>query len=136
MTIWSASEGTRPRRRLALGALAGVMPFLASGYQVAAEISAQSLGSQKFGAAWLTHLMALPSTWILLGLEAASFAVWMLVLSQMKLSAAFALSAVSYVMVILASWTIFHEPADLFQVAGGVLILIGVWLVGRPGAQP
>ncbi|HEY3696463.1 SMR family transporter [Phenylobacterium sp.] len=136
MTIWSISEGIRGRRRLALGALGGAMPFLTSGYQVAAETSARSLGGQAFGPAWLARLMTLPSTWALLVLEAVSFAVWMLVLSQMKLSAAFALSAVGYVLVILASWLLFHERADLFQVAGGAAILAGVWLIGRPGEQP
>lgn len=132
MTIWTADRGTPLTRRLALAGLACAVPLLASGYQVAAETSARSLAGQHFGAFWIGNLLALPSTWILLALEAASFVVWMLVLSQMKLAAAFPLSAVSYVLVILASWLLFREHADLFQVAGGVTILAGVWLLGQP----
>src|SRR5689334_4495712 len=99
MTIWTANRGTPLSRRLALASLACAVPLLAAGYQVAAETSAQSLKGQRFGADWLGSFLVLPSTWALLALEAASFAVWMLVLSQMKLAAAFPLSAVSYVLI-------------------------------------
>jgi drug/metabolite transporter (DMT)-like permease len=49
----------------------------------------------------------------------------------MKLSAAFPMSAVSYVMIIVAGWTVFGEPASLLQVAGGAIILAGIWMIGR-----
>ena len=55
----------------------------------------------------------------------------MIVLAEMKLGAAFSLSALSYILVILASWTVFREPADVMQVLGGAAILAGVWMIGR-----
>ncbi len=67
----------------------------------------------------------------MLALEIASFAAWMTALSEMKLSAAFPMSAVSYVLIIVAGWTLFHEPANAAQVVGGGVILFGIWLIGR-----
>ena len=31
---------------------------------------------------------------------------------------------------ILASWTVFHEPVDVMQILGGAAILAGVWMIG------
>jgi multidrug transporter EmrE-like cation transporter len=132
MTIWShAREAGPARRRLALWALCGVLPFLTLAYQICAKQAARALASTPFGAAWLHALVWNPWAQALLGFEIVSFIAWMIVLSEMKLGAAFSLSALSYILVILASWTVFHEPADVLQVLGGVAILAGVWIIGR-----
>jgi drug/metabolite transporter (DMT)-like permease len=57
------------------------------------------------------------------------------VLAEMPLSAAFPLSAVSYVLIIAASALVFHEPVGLLQVVGSLAILVGVWLIGRGGPE-
>jgi multidrug transporter EmrE-like cation transporter len=55
----------------------------------------------------------------------------MTVLARMRLSAAFPLTALGYVLIIGVSWAVFHEPASIPQVVGGGVILAGVWLIGR-----
>ena len=86
------------------------------------------------GPATLTAVR-MPSVQILLVCEVASFVAWMTVLSEMPLSAAFPLSAVSYVLIIAASAVVFHEPVGLLQVLGSLAILTGVWLIGRGGRE-
>ena len=88
-----------------------------------------------FGAGWFLRLASSPWTAAMLLLEIASFAAWMTALSEMKLSAAFPMSAIGYVLVIVTGWTLFHEPASLTQALGGAIILAGVWLIGRGGPE-
>jgi multidrug transporter EmrE-like cation transporter len=132
MTIWSQAQGPSVwRRRLSLWALCGVLPFLSLGYQIAAKETALAMSQTAFGWGWLAHLVRQPWAQGLLLLEIASFAAWMTALSEMKLSAAFPMSAVGYVLIIVTGWTLFHEPAGLLQVVGGAIILSGIWLIGR-----
>lgn len=119
------------RRRGAVWALSCALPLLGLGYQVAAEETARALAHTPFGPGWLLQAARTPWAQGLLVLEIASFGAWMVVLSEMKLSAAFPLSAASYVLVIVASWTLFHEPASPLQVVGGAFILAGIWTIGR-----
>ena len=131
MTIWShAKPAGSGRRRLALWALCGVLPFLTLAYQICAKQAARDLAATPFGSAWIGAVLQNHWAQALLGFEIVSFVAWMIVLAEMKLSAAFSLSALSYILVILASWTVFHEPADLMQVLGGAAILGGVWMIG------
>ena len=132
MTIWSQAGGpSAARRRLSLWALCGVLPLLSLGFQVAAKKTAAGLAHTAFGPDWLALVVRLPWAQGMLVLEIASFAAWMTALSEMKLSAAFPMSAVSYVMIIVAGWTVFGEQASLLQVMGGAIILAGIWLIGR-----
>jgi multidrug transporter EmrE-like cation transporter len=132
MTIWSHQrQAGSGRRRAALWALCGLLPFLTLAYQIAAKQAAKGLAGTPFGVAWFGVLVHNPWAQALLAFEIVSFGAWMVVLAEMKLSAAFSLSALSYVLVILASWTVFHEPADIMQVLGGAAILAGVWMISR-----
>jgi multidrug transporter EmrE-like cation transporter len=117
------------RRRLAPMVLFAILPLLTLGYQIAAKASAAHLAQMQFDAAWLLAAARLPSVQILLVCEVASFVAWMTVLAEMPLSAAFPLSAVSYVLIIAASAVVFHEPVGLLQVVGSLAILAGVWLI-------
>lgn len=131
MTIWShVRQAGSMRRRLALWALCGLLPFLTLFYQVSAKEAARGLAGARFGPAWFALLIRNHWAQALVGFEIVSFAAWMIVLAEMKLGAAFSLSALSYILVILASWTVFHEPADVMQVLGGAAILGGVWMIG------
>ena len=128
-------ETQAPRRRLAPMVLFAILPLLTLGYQIAAKASATHLAHARFDLAWLASAARLPSVQLLLVLEVASFAAWMTVLSEMPLSAAFPLSAVSYVLIIVASAVVFHEPIGALQIAGSLAILVGVWLIGRGAHQ-
>jgi multidrug transporter EmrE-like cation transporter len=55
----------------------------------------------------------------------------MIVLAEMPLSAAFPLSAISYVLIIAAGVLVFHEHLNALQILGGGAILAGVWMIGR-----
>ncbi len=132
MTIWSQSGGPSLwRRRLSLWALCGALPILSVGYQITAKQTALALAHIPFGWSWLAQLAQLHSAQAMLALEIASFVAWMTALSEMKLSAAFPMSAVSYVLIIIAGWTLFHEAASVWQVVGGLVILGGIWMIGR-----
>lgn len=132
MTIWSHQRPVGSgRRRAALWALCGLLPFLTLAYQVAAKEAAKGLAGTPFGAAWVAVLVHNPWAQALLAFEIVSFGAWMIVLAEMKLGAAFSISALSYILVILASWIVFREPADVMQVLGGAAILAGVWMIGR-----
>lgn len=132
MTIWTQAGGPSAlRKRIALWALCVALPILSLGYQIAAKETAQALSQTAFGWPWLSQLVRLPWAQGLLVLEIASFAAWMTALSEMKLSAAFPMSAASYVLIIVTGWTLFHEPASLAQTVGGAVILAGIWMIGR-----
>ena len=132
MTIWTQAGGPSAlRKRIALWALCVALPILSLGYQIAARETAQALSQTAFGWPWLAQLVRLPWAQGLLVLEIASFAAWMTALSEMKLSAAFPMSAAGYVLIIATGWTVFHEPASLAQVVGGAVILAGIWMIGR-----
>jgi multidrug transporter EmrE-like cation transporter len=134
MTIWSAVNGRGAgRRRLALWALCAVMPVLGLAYQIAAKKTALAMAPTRFGVEWFALLVRQPWAQAMLALEVCAFVAWMTVLTEMKLSAAFPLTVIGYVLVVAASWLFFHEPADLLQIAGGVIILAGIWLMGRSG---
>ncbi|MBW8813111.1 MAG: EamA family transporter [Caulobacterales bacterium] len=132
MTIWSTAAGGRgSRRRLALWALCAAMPILGLAYQVAAKETALAMAPTRFGLEWFGLLFRQPWAQAMLALEVCAFAAWMTVLSEMKLSAAFPLTVIGYVLVVATSWLVFHERADLMQIMGGVIILAGIWLMGR-----
>lgn len=132
MTIWSQSGGPSLwRRKLSLWALCGALPILSVGYQITAKQTALALAHIPFGWSWMAQLVQLHSAQAMLALEIASFVAWMTALSEMKLSAAFPMSAVSYVLIIIAGWTLFHEAASVWQVVGGLVILGGIWMIGR-----
>ncbi|MDR7114486.1 EamA family transporter [Caulobacter sp. BE254] len=122
-------------RRLAPMVLFAILPLLTLGYQIAAKASAARLAQMRFDVDWLLAAARLSSVQILLVCEVASFVAWMTVLAEMPLSAAFPLSAVSYVLIIAASALVFHEPVGLLQVVGSLAILVGVWLIGRGGRE-
>ncbi|MBO9707285.1 MAG: GNAT family N-acetyltransferase [Caulobacter sp.] len=119
------------RSRWARRLLFLALPLLGLAYQVTAMETARAMTGVPFGAGWLLTALRLPWAQALVALEILAFAVWMVVLSEVKLSEAFPLSALSYVLVVAASWTFFHEPASLLQVLGGAAIMAGVWLIGR-----
>jgi len=132
MSVWTRAGGASlGRRRLSLWALCVALPILSLGYQITAKQAALGLAHTPFGWAWIVRLAGSPWAQAMLGFEIASFVAWMTALSEMKLSAAFPMSAIGYVLVIVAGWAVFHEPASMMQVAGAAIILAGIALIGR-----
>jgi drug/metabolite transporter (DMT)-like permease len=67
----------------------------------------------------------------MLACDAVGFVLWMMVLRDMKVSAAIPMSAASYILIIAAGWIGFHEPVTLAQLLGGGLVLAGVTMLRR-----
>lgn len=131
MTIWSRDVGPGRGRRTSLVALCLGLPLLGLGYQVASKFTALALQDRLFGVDWLVAAMSQPWGPALLVIEGLSLAAWMIVLAEIKLSAAFPMLALGYLLVMAAGWTVFHEPVSGLQLLGGIAILGGVWLIGR-----
>ncbi|MGV9006848.1 MAG: hypothetical protein ACOH1H_08945 [Brevundimonas sp.] len=132
MTIWSRDTEQRTvGRRLSFIALCLGLPVLGLGYQVASKFTALALQETPFGWDWLITALTQPWGPTLLVIEVLSMATWMIVLAEIKLSSAFPMLALGYLLVMVAGWTLFHEPIDGLQVLGGLAVLAGVWLIGR-----
>jgi multidrug transporter EmrE-like cation transporter len=56
---------------------------------------------------------------------------WMVILSRVQLSWAYPLVSMGYVIVVVLSRVIFHEPVSLARFAGTLVICAGVILVSR-----
>lgn len=129
-----AAEGTRHPVDWLMRACWVIVPLGALAYQIAAKLLAQGLTGLPLGPVWLAHAVLQPLFWALILSEIVGLAAWMYVLASTSISAAFPLSAVSYVLIVLTSWAVFREPFSLLQLAGGAAIFAGVWLLGRPKA--
>jgi multidrug transporter EmrE-like cation transporter len=105
------------------------VPVLNTLFQIFIKRGAENLGETGDPLHWLAG--ALQSPWILaaLAVEIICFFLWMRILSELDLSKAFPLSAISYVLVIASGWLVFGEPVVALHVIGSILILAGVWLI-------
>jgi len=119
------------RRRRALWLLWFALPLAGLGFQIAAKLVAEALLDVPWGWVLAERVLRLPAAWIAVACELAGLAAWMVILSEISLGAAFSISALSYVLVIGTSWTLFGEPVAALQILGGTAILAGVWLIGR-----
>jgi multidrug transporter EmrE-like cation transporter len=125
-----------PLRRSRLGPTAKpaawvAMPVLGVCSQYCAERVAHALAGASLGLGWLLAAARTPWTEAWIGLEILTLATWMVVLTELSLSAAFPMTAAGYVLVIGMGWTVLGEPMSLLQLVGGAAILAGVWLLGQ-----
>jgi len=111
------------------------MPLMALINQYLAERTAQALIGRPFGLGWLEAAIRSPWVQTWMGCEILTLAVWMVVLSNLTLSAAFPMTALGYVLVIGLGWTVLSEPVTLAELIGGAAILAGVWLLGDERAK-
>lgn len=82
------------------------------------------------GSAWLIAAVLSPSVITAVAIQGIGFIVWMLVVRQVKLGVAFAISgAFFYLLLALLSWLLYGERLALWQWVGLVLISVGVALV-------
>jgi drug/metabolite transporter (DMT)-like permease len=135
MSAPALTDGGRiSRRRRALWLLWLAFPLLGLGAQIASKLAAEALLDASWSWSLLGRVVTLPSVWAAALFELTGLGAWMVILSEIPLSAAFSISALSYVLVVAAGWTWFREPIAVLQVIGGAAILTGVWLIGRtPG---
>lgn len=111
------------------------MPALGLVNQYFAVETAHALAGFPFGLGWLAKAAMTPWAQAWVGCELLTLGVWMVVLSQLTLSAAFPMTALGYALVVGLGWTLFGEPVTLPQLIGGCAILAGVWLLADPDAK-
>jgi multidrug transporter EmrE-like cation transporter len=111
------------------------MPLMALVNQYLAVRTAQALAGRSFGVDWLGAAVRSPWVQRWIGCEIVTLAIWMVVLSNLSLSAAFPMTALGYVLVIGMGWTLFGEPVTLAELVGGAAILAGVWMLGDGEAK-
>jgi multidrug transporter EmrE-like cation transporter len=91
-------------------------------------IAARNPGLKGFQ--WLVAAVLSPSIIGAVVIQAVGFLVWVVVVSRMKLGAAFAISgAFFYLFVALASWLIYDEKLNVLQWGGLAMISCGVLLM-------
>ena len=87
------------------------------------------------GVEWLLAAAASPTLWLAVAIQGVGFAVWVVVVSRIKLGVAFATSgAFFYILLALLSWYLYDERLSAGQWLGIVLISCGVLmftLLGR-----
>ena len=130
MTV-AAAHRSLPLPRAVRPLLWLVMPLMGAVNQYLAERTAQALMGRAFGLSWLAAAIRSPWVEAWIGCEIVTLAVWMIVLSNLTLSAAFPMTALGYILVIALGWTAFGEPVTLAEALGGAAILAGVWLLGE-----
>lgn len=109
-----------------------LVPILNALQQIFLKQSASALAGAPGG--WLDALFTSPWFALAIAAEIACFGIWMTVLAEMDLSAAFPLSAISYVLIMGIAWFVYGEPVTWLEMVGSALILAGVWCIA--GAMP
>ncbi|MBI4280544.1 MAG: EamA family transporter [Armatimonadetes bacterium] len=100
--------------------------------QVCWKLAATGMGPMSVGQA-ASGIVRLFTNWLVLlgvALYALASFLWIIVLSRVQLSYAYPMLALTYVVVTLASWFIFREGISAVRLAGIVIIIIGVIMVG------
>lgn len=64
-----------------------------------------------------------------LGVYAFTSMIWLVVLSRVKLSIAYPMVSLGYVLSIVAAWLFFKEHVPTTRLVGGIVICVGVYLV-------
>lgn len=111
------------------------IPVLTTLNQACIKLLAERTKAVPFGWSWLVHALQVPWMAGILLCEVMSFALWLTILADTGISKAAPITAIAYLLILLMSWTAFHETIMPLQVAGSILILIGVWLIGVASTQ-
>lgn len=110
--------------------------LLGSMGQISLRFGASRLGDLRAGNGLLESVLGafrgIFTPYVLLGLclYGISAVLWILVLNQVRLSFAYPMISLSYVVVVTLSALILHERVPLITIAGLVFICIGVSLIG------
>ena len=107
------------------------MPVLSTLSQLFIKLTSERLTGS--GWIWLENTLTSPWMIAVLGVEIALFFIWMRVLTELDLSKAYPLSAISYILILPTGWLVFGESISGLQLIGSGLILAGVWVISTAG---
>ena len=86
------------------------------------------------GLDWLLAVVGSPKIWIAVAIQGVGFIVWIVVVSRVKLGAAFAVSgAFFYVLLAAISWWLYGERLTPVQWVGIILVSAGVLMISMTG---
>lgn len=89
-----------------------------------------ALGPLDFNLANIWHLclaaMKIYYIWVAVACYVLGLVIWMFVLSNVKLSVAYPVTALVYILVIFGSWLFFKESIGMHQMVGTALVIIGL----------
>src|SRR5450755_3673404 len=108
--------------RLAWGALLGFETLC----QISLKFAGRQTGAFDFSLAALQRALATPWLWVAIACYVGAFLAWMTILRKSTLSAAFTISAIVLVAVMLASWLVFGEHLSWLQLLGAAIIVAGI----------
>ncbi len=136
MSHFVRAQSMTSRISLSTCLLWGAIPALTTLNQAFIKLLAERMKDVPFGWAWLTQAIQTP--WIIgIGVcESVSFVLWLTILADTSISKATPITAIAYVLILLMSWTVFHEPVVSLQLIGSAFILAGVWLIGTTSKYP
>lgn len=78
-------------------------------------------------------LKVVSSPFIVLGLiiYVLSVSLWLLVLSRIPVGIAYPMTSLAYIFNVLGAYIIFNEQISLIQIAGILVIILGVYLIAQ-----
>ena len=106
------------------------MIALAGLSQISLKYAGLDTGAFDFSVAAFQRALASPWLWISIGSHVGEFLVWISILRKSSLSAAFPTLAILFVGMIGAGWLLFGEAIGWSKIAGSLLILSGILLLG------
>jgi drug/metabolite transporter (DMT)-like permease len=98
--------------------------------QISLKLAGRQTGAFDFSAAAFRHALATPWLWVAIGCYVGAFLAWMTILRKSTLAAAFTISAIVLVAVMLASWLVFGEHLSWLQLLGAAIIVTGILAIG------
>ena len=111
------------------------IPILTTLSQACMKLLAIQMKNIPFSWQWLGQAIGTPWTLGILGCETVSFVLWLTILSETSVSKATPITAISYILILGMSWTLFKEPIMPLQIIGSIFILAGVWLIGTASSN-
>jgi drug/metabolite transporter (DMT)-like permease len=100
-----------------------------SGAQVSLKLGGDGLSAIPFGVDWLLAALSSIAVMVAVGCYIGSFLTWMLILRSSKLSLAFPLSSLVFVVVLMVSWLGLGESISPLHWLGVVVIIGGIVLL-------
>lgn len=112
--------------------------LLLLGFETVCQISLKKAGLDvgvfDFSRHAFVRALSQPWLWSAIGCYIGAFLSWITILRKSTLSAAFATSAIVFVAVMAASWMVFGEHVGTMQIAGSLIILAGILMLGADEA--
>jgi multidrug transporter EmrE-like cation transporter len=107
---------------------------LNAGAQILMRKGMLQIGEVSFTSSLLKTLSQMTtnvSLWLSLSCYGMSILIWMMVLSRVEVSFAYAFSSLGYVFVILMSMFILREHISILRIIGAGIVCFGIILVAR-----